>query len=38
MPFRSDAFEKIVPQDSGPAAARPQIVTVQHNDYTGPEI
>jgi hypothetical protein len=38
VPFRSDAFDKIVPQDSAPAARRPKIVTLQHNDYTGPEL
>jgi hypothetical protein len=27
-----------VPQDKVPAAGRPKIVTMQHNDYTGPEM
>jgi hypothetical protein len=38
VPFRSDAFEKIMPQDRPPIAGRPKIVTVPHNDYTGPEM
>jgi len=38
VPFRTDAFDKIVSQDLAPAPGRPKIVTVQHNDYTGPEL
>jgi hypothetical protein len=38
VPFRTDASEQIAPPDKAPAAGRPKIVTVQHNDYTGTEM